>query len=59
MAPKHLFPLWEALAGLVTPTPSSPVRPHLWHYGDARDHLMRAGDLISAEQAERRVLILE
>ncbi|NGM23824.1 gentisate 1,2-dioxygenase [Roseomonas stagni] len=59
MAPKHLFPLWEVLAALVTPTPSSPVRPHLWHYGEARDHLLRAGDLISAEQAERRVLILE
>jgi gentisate 1,2-dioxygenase len=59
MAPKHLFPLWEVLAALVTPTPASPIRPHLWHYGEARDHLLRAGNLISAEQAERRVLILE
>jgi gentisate 1,2-dioxygenase len=59
MAPQHLFPLWEVLHALVTPTPTSPVRPHLWHYDAARDHLMRAGDLITAEQAERRVLILE
>jgi gentisate 1,2-dioxygenase len=59
MAPQHLFPLWEVLHALVTPTPSSPVRPHLWHYDTARDHLLRAGDLITAEQAERRVLILE
>ena len=59
MAPQHLFPLWEVLAALVTPTPSSPVRPHLWHYDIAREHLLRAGDLITAEQAERRVLILE
>ncbi len=59
MAPKHLYPLWEVLAALVTPTPSSTVRAHLWRYGEARDPLLRAGDLITAEQAERRVLILE
>lgn len=59
MAPQHLFPLWEVLHALVTPTPRSPVQPHLWHYAAARDHLLRAGDLITAEQAERRVLILE
>jgi gentisate 1,2-dioxygenase len=59
MEPQHLFPLWEVLHALVTPTPSSPTKPHLWSYDAARAHLMRAGDLISAEQAERRVLILE
>jgi gentisate 1,2-dioxygenase len=59
MAPQHLFPLWEVLHALVTPAPASPVQPHLWHYDTARDHLLRAGDLITAEQAERRVLILE
>jgi gentisate 1,2-dioxygenase len=59
MAPKHLYPLWEVLHALVTPTPASPVRPHRWRYDEARAHLLRAGDLITAEQAERRVLILE
>ena len=59
MAPASLKPLWEELAQLVLSEPRSPARPHLWRYGDARDYLMRAGDLISAEQAERRVLILE
>jgi gentisate 1,2-dioxygenase len=59
MAPQHLFPLWEVLHALVTPTPSSPVQPHRWSYDVARRHLLRAGDLITAEQAERRVLILE
>jgi gentisate 1,2-dioxygenase len=39
--------------------PKSAAKPHLWQYGPARDYLLRAGDLISAEQAERRVLILE
>jgi gentisate 1,2-dioxygenase len=59
MEPQHLFPLWEVLHALVTPKPTSPVQPHLWSYDTARAHLLRAGDLISAEQAERRVLILE
>ena len=59
MAPEHLFPLWEVLHALVTPTPASPAQPHLWRYDTARAHLLRAGDLITAEQAERRVLILE
>lgn len=59
MAPQSLYPLWEVLADLVTPTPASPVRAHRWSYDAARDYLMRAGDLISAAQAERRVLILE
>lgn len=59
MRPHSLFPLWEVLAALVTPVPRSPARAHRWSYGPARDYLLRAGDLISAEQAERRVLILE
>jgi gentisate 1,2-dioxygenase len=59
MRPLSLYPLWEVLAALVTPTPRSPAAPHRWSYAPARDYLLRAGDLISAEQAERRVLILE
>ncbi len=59
MAPHHLFPLWEVLHALVTPAPRSAARPVLWHYAQARDFLLRAGGMISAEQAERRVLILE
>ena len=59
MQPQSLYPLWEVLAALVTPTPRSAAAAHRWEYGQARDYLLRAGDLISAEQAERRVLILE
>lgn len=59
MAPSHLAPLWETLAQLVRPQPSSPAKAHRWSYDEARAYLLRAGDLISAEQAERRVLILE
>lgn len=59
MQPRSLFPLWEVLGALVTPTPRSAARVHRWTYADARDYLLRAGDLISAAQAERRVLIME
>jgi gentisate 1,2-dioxygenase len=59
MAPANLTPLWESLAQLVPPQPTSPAHVHCWNYNEARDFLLRAGDLISAEQAERRVLILE
>jgi len=59
MQPRSLYPLWEVLSALVAPTPRSPAQVHRWSYADARDYLLRAGDLISAEQAERRVLIME
>jgi gentisate 1,2-dioxygenase len=59
MQPSSLYPLWEVMRGLVTPTPRSAAQVHRWSYADARDYLLRAGDLISAAQAERRVLIME
>ncbi len=59
MQPRSLYPLWEVLGALVTPSPRSPAQVHRWTYADARDYLLRAGDLISAAQAERRVLIME
>ncbi|WP_150295123.1 gentisate 1,2-dioxygenase [Sphingobium estronivorans] len=59
MRPSHLYPLWEVLGALVTPTPQTDAVAVRWSYADVREYLMRAGDLISAEQAERRVIILE
>lgn len=59
MAPKGLLPLWESLHALVLAQPQSPARPWRWGYAKVRDYLMRSGDIISAEQAERRVLIME
>jgi gentisate 1,2-dioxygenase len=57
--PLNLTPLWESLHTLVLREPNSPCVPALWHYKDIRPLLMQAGDLISAEEAVRRVLILE
>ena len=59
MAPHHMAPLWEVLKGLVTPTPRTPCKPVIWHYADVRPFLMESGRLITAKEAERRVLILE
>jgi gentisate 1,2-dioxygenase len=59
MSPHHLTPLWEVLHALVPPKPATPCAPALWKYGEVRPFLMRAGDAITAEEAVRRVLILE
>ncbi|WP_420468253.1 gentisate 1,2-dioxygenase [Panacagrimonas sp.] len=57
--PHHLTPLWEVLSALVPKTPSTRAQAALWSYPQLRDYLMEAGRLISAAEAERRVLILE
>jgi gentisate 1,2-dioxygenase len=54
-----LAPLWEVLGALVPPTPTTPCVPALWKYRDVRSFIMEAGELISATEAERRVLVLE
>lgn len=56
---QNAAPLWESLARLVTPEPVTPVRPAHWPYRDLRPLLLEAGTRISAEKAERRVLVLE
>src|SRR5437870_12048677 len=58
IAGHSLAPLWEVLHGLVTPTPQTPCVPVLWRYDEIRPFLMEAGSLITAREAERRVLIL-
>ena len=55
----HMTPLWEVLGALVPPAPTSPVAAVAWHYDALRPHIMEAGRLITAEEAERRVLVLE
>jgi gentisate 1,2-dioxygenase len=51
--------LWEVLGALVPKSPKTPVAPALWRYAEVREQVMEAGRLITAEEAERRVLILE
>src|SRR5438105_14484067 len=56
---EHLSPLWEVLGDLVPQTPRTPCVPALWRYAVVREHLLEAGALITAKEAERRRLVLE
>ena len=55
----NLAPLWDVLRTLVTREPQPSAQPVIWKHDIVRDQILRAGEVISAEQAERRVLILE
>ena len=56
---KNTAPLWEVLGEIVTPQPRAGCVAALWKYDEIRELLMDAGALISAQEAERRVLVLE
>lgn len=59
MKAHHISALWTVLHDLVPKEPKCEMKAAIWHYRDVRRHLMEAGDLITAKEAERRALILE
>jgi gentisate 1,2-dioxygenase len=59
LAAKNTAPLWEVLGEIVTPLPKAGCVLAIWRYDEVRTLLMEAGALISAQEAERRVLVLE
>ena len=59
IAQKHMAPLWESLHNLVPREPAPRCVPAIWKYDDVRDDVLASGSLITAEEAVRRVLILE
>jgi gentisate 1,2-dioxygenase len=57
---KHdMKPLWTVMDSIVTKEPVSRCAPVVWHFDDVKSLVMESGSLISAEEAKRRVLILE
>jgi gentisate 1,2-dioxygenase len=56
---ESLSALWNVMGDLITPQPKSPCRAHRWGFDAIRSYMMEAGRLITAKEAERRVLILE
>src|SRR5213595_2519230 len=56
---ENLSALWNVMGELITPEPKSACRPHLWKFDIIRDYMTEAGKLITAKEAERRVLVLE
>ncbi len=59
IAHNNLAPLWEVIHELVLKEPRSPAVPVMWRYDEVRPYVMEAGSVISAKEAERRVLVLE
>ncbi len=56
---KSTLPLWEVLNGVVSPTPKTDAVPHVWRYDELRPLVLEGASLITAEEAERRVVVLE
>lgn len=55
LAERNYEPLWT-IKGALTPAPQTQMVPFLWRYEEVRDLILQAGGLISAEEADRRVL---
>ena len=56
LAALHAKPLWERSIDM---GPGNDVVPCIWRWRDLRPQLLRAAELISTAEAERRVLMLE
>jgi gentisate 1,2-dioxygenase len=52
-----LKPLWLVLSDAFTDEPRTQIVPHIWKWSDVRPRILEAGRRISAEEAERRVLM--
>jgi gentisate 1,2-dioxygenase len=59
IAKLNAAPLWEVLSEIVGAAPHPASVPALWSYAELRPFLMESGKLITAREAERRVLMLE
>lgn len=59
VAARHVLPLWVDTAQYVPKEPEPPYDPALWKYEDIRPLLVEAGDVVTPEEASRRVLVLQ
>lgn len=59
IADSNLAPLWDVLPTLITAEPKSVIAPYRWRYEDVRPFLLESARVITAKEAERRVLVLE
>jgi gentisate 1,2-dioxygenase len=56
---RDMTPLWKVMGTLFRDEPVSRCAPAVWHFDDVKSLVLEAGGLITAEEAKRRVLILE
>jgi gentisate 1,2-dioxygenase len=54
----NTLPLWTQMALLNPPEPNPTAIPFIWKYQTIRPCLLKAGELVTEKQAERRVLML-
>ncbi|KAJ9144074.1 Gentisate-dioxygenase [Pleurostoma richardsiae] len=54
----HTKPLWLQMTRLNPPLPNPQCTPYVWKYSEIRPSLLKAGELVTEQQAERRVLML-
>jgi gentisate 1,2-dioxygenase len=59
IAKQGMKPLWTVMSSLIPDEPASRCAPAVWHFNDVKSLVMESGGLITAEEAKRRVLILE
>jgi gentisate 1,2-dioxygenase len=55
----NLAALWVGRRGVDLTKPKSPAVAEKWHYDGLRGELAKAGEIVTAEEAFRRVLVLE
>ncbi|KAL2783214.1 RmlC-like cupin domain-containing protein [Aspergillus keveii] len=58
LACNNVSPLWTVLDKMVPPQPNPRSTVAIWRYTSLIEPLKKSGELISAEEAERRVLML-
>ncbi len=54
-----MTPLWEILKDLVAKEPRTQAAPAIWHFDTVKPMVEESGGLLTAQEAERRVLVLE
>lgn len=59
LAVDNLKPLWDVMGNLAAREPPAGGAAKHWVWSDLRKHVLRAGELVTAAEAERRVLVLE
>ncbi|CDK26259.1 unnamed protein product [Kuraishia capsulata CBS 1993] len=55
---KNVEPLWKVMNQLIPELPVPKAVPNIWRFNEIRPLLIDAGEIVSAEDADRRVLML-
>ena len=58
LAAMSITPLWLNMAAAAQKEPRVESLPHIWRWSDIKPKMLRGGNLITPQEAERRVLML-